>query len=175
MSECHGLVVPLDQRDVFQRISVTLEDQIGNCNWIIQSQGGPFDSRWIYESDENEQLLDRFYIDLPYYPGPVWRRGVFPLLAPQLLGGEWLTLIAFTCEEAAITSDRVRIMYPFDVCASIRSGHLDEWIDLVVLHVDGWWECYSKHSDWIEEIVNEFPMAVSRSCTQACTPLDPGR
>jgi hypothetical protein len=35
------------------------------CHWVIDDQAGPFDSRWIYGSPENEALLGRQSLDVP--------------------------------------------------------------------------------------------------------------
>ncbi len=59
----NGLVLKGYQR--LEAICRPLSADLTRCYWVIDDQAGPFDSRWIHDSPENEALLTCQFLDVP--------------------------------------------------------------------------------------------------------------
>src|SRR5689334_21769313 len=74
-----------------------LAPYLTRCHWIIDDQSGPFDSSWMYESPENEELLDRESLDVLECENTsttCWRPRTLPRLAAHLVVDEWTYFFA---------------------------------------------------------------------------------
>lgn len=141
--------------------------EVAPACWIVDVQSGPFDSRWVYASPDNENIVNRKWIDVPALADTsagCWRPHTFPRLAEHTIVDEWSYFYAFRCAEDQVVERATNI-------AQLNRGgfsadffdRLPFVADLFLMHVDGWWEYYSHHAEWRQKILAAFPGAFVRS------------
>src|SRR5690242_3832064 len=95
-----GLVLQGDHR--LEAVCRPLSADLTRCYWVIDDQAGPFDSRWIHGSPENEAWLGRQLLDVPACRDSsttCWRPRTLPKLAGQLVVDEWTYFFALDVQE----------------------------------------------------------------------------
>ena len=152
-----------------------LAAELARCYWVIDEQAGPFDSLWIYQAPEPEELLDRQFLEVPECRGTsttCWRPGTLPRLAAHLIVDEWTYLFAIDAPEEGVRDRAGRIARHIgDLSAEFFAG-LDGLADLFLLHVDGWWELYPTRPEWYRRLQGDLPGAIERSAKWAGQPPD---
>jgi hypothetical protein len=170
-----GLVLTGDDR--LEVICRPLSTSLTRCSWVIDDQTGPFDSRWIYESPENQALLARQFLDVPECRNSsttCWRPRTLPKLAGHLIVDEWTYFFAIDAPEEEARQRAGRIARRIGDLSREFFADLDGLADLFLFHADGWWEFYTARPHWHDRLRNSFPggsccPATSSPRTRSCS------
>ena len=150
-----------------------LSADFARCYWVIADQGCPFDSAWIYESPDNEALIDRQFLEVPECENTsttCWRPGTLPKLAGHVVVDEWTYFFAIDAPEPEACNRAGRIAKHIGDLSGEFFECLDELADLFMFHVDGWWEFYAVRSEWHERLRTGLPGCIERSWKRAGQP-----
>lgn len=144
-----GLVLPGDRS--LPEVLAPVADELPRCFWVADAQGGPLDSLWLFESDENDALVERLEWDVPAFRDTStrgYRPGTVPRLARQFLVDEWSYYWAIdAAEPEALRRATALARHVGDFTEGFLE-RLSEVADLFVCHADGWWECFTARPDW---------------------------
>lgn len=154
-------------------VCAPLADEWARSFCVVDVQSGPFDSLWLFDSPENEALTERLAWDVPALANTStngFRPGALPRLAGRLLVDEWSYYFAIDApEEDALRRATALARHIGDFSLSFLE-RLDEFADLLVCHVDGWWEFFSGRVEWHERLRAAWPDCRERPLAQASQP-----
>lgn len=122
-------------------VCVPLADELARCFCVVDAQSGPFDSRWLFESPENEALADRLSWPVPAFVNTSthgFRPGALPRLAGCLLVDEWSYYFAIETPEAEALRRATALAQHVNDLSVPFLRRLEDVADLLICHVDGW-------------------------------------
>jgi len=171
-----GLI--LDGYRSLPEVCTPLAAELARCFWVVDLQNGPFDSSWLYESDQNEALVERQWWEVPALANTSTsglRPGTIPRLANRLIVDECSYYFAIDApERQAILRATALAGHIGDFSMSFLRD-LDGLADLLICHVDGWWEFYCGRPDWYDRLRSAWPDINERALGEAGTPPSRGR
>jgi hypothetical protein len=162
-------------------VCAPLADELARCYWLLDLYSGPWDIMWLWESAENEALADRQEWAVPGSEGGMprgFRPGTLPRLADRFVFDEQQYYYAIDATDEADAARRAAALYRHQRDAGgLREPFLrgvDAAVDLMIAHVDGWWEFYCGRPDWVARLRAAWPAELEeRPIDRAWTP--PGR
>ncbi|HQR06004.1 MAG TPA: hypothetical protein PLN21_04230 [Gemmatales bacterium] len=170
MSLTNGLV--LNGYYSLKEICAPLSAEWAECFCVVDVQGGPIKSLWVFDSPENESLYEQLYWEIPACKNTSthgFRPGTFPRLAEHFNVDEWSYYYAIHASEHEALQ-RATALAPHGAFSMSFLEHLDEYADLFVCHGDGWWEFYTGHGDWFKKLKAWWPDWRERPVSQASKP-----
>jgi hypothetical protein len=163
----------LDGRRSLREVCAPLADELARCFWVIDLYSGPLKILWLYESLENEALADRQAWDVPAYRGGLtrgFRPGTLPRLADQFVFDEQSYYFAIDAPEDEALRRAAGLNGHIGVFGEPFLRDLDRAADLLIAHVDGWWEFYCGRADWVRRLRAAWPELEERPLGRAFTP-----
>jgi hypothetical protein len=166
-----GLV--LDGYRSLAEVCAPLAEELSRCYWLIDIQSGPFKAMWWMESEENEAEVERVSWPVPGTAGTSTRGlrpGSLPRLADRLVFDEQSYYFAIdAAEDEALSRAGVLERHMGD-CSESFLRELDRYGDLLIWHVDGWWEFYTGRPDWRRRLREAWPECYERPLGDAGDP-----
>jgi hypothetical protein len=161
-----GLI--LDGKRSFAEVCAPLADDLADCFWALDSDW-QIDHGWYYESDENEDLVRSLRWNLPALAGRFagFRSGIVPLLADRILVDEWSFFFAIKGPENRAAAQATRLAGYAGAYSETFLRDIECYADLLLCHIDGWWEFYSGRADWLERLLSAWPGCVERDVSRA--------
>ena len=153
-----GLVLPGNLS--LHEVCAPLADELSRCFWVVDIQSGPFDSLWLYQSPENEALVDRQSWPVPAFGHTSttgFRPGSLPLLADHLISDEYRYFFVIDAPgEVALPRATTLARHIGDLSENFLRD-LGGAADLFLCDADGWWEIYCGRPDWIARLRAAWP------------------
>ena len=148
-----------------------LADELARCFWVVDVQPSPFDSLWVFESPENEALLERQLWEVPAFAdsSPVGLRpGSLPQLADVMRQDEFSYYFAIDApEEQALRRATALKGHIGDFSEHFLREHVGTIADLFVCDADGWWEFYCAREKWTARLRGAWPELRRRALGRA--------
>jgi hypothetical protein len=166
-----GLILPGYRS--FREVVHPLAAGVAPCFWVIDDQQGPFDSRWLYASPENEALVEKKLFDAPACrntSSSCWRPHTFPRLAEHVYVDEWTYFFAMRCSDEEVPQRAEWVVRHIGKLTGDFFGHLSQVAELFLFHADGWWELYTSDVEWRQRFRDSFPESFERSWQRAGDP-----
>jgi hypothetical protein len=136
-------------------VCAPLAAALDRCFWVVDLYSGPFRADWVFASEENEALYERQYWEVPVFRDTGthgFRPGTIPQLAEYLVLDEWSYYFAIdAAEEVALRRASLLAGHIGDLSRGFLRG-MDEAADLLICHVDGWWEFFTGRPEWFERL-----------------------
>ena len=158
MSTDVGLVLP--GKHSLREVCAPLADELSRCFWVVDIQSGPFDSLWLFESPENEALVERQSWRVPAFGHSStagFRPGSLPLLADHLISDEYRYFFVIDApEELARPRAATLARHVGDFSENFLQD-LGGAADLFLCDADGWWEIYCRKPDWVARLRADWP------------------
>jgi hypothetical protein len=168
MPVTHGII--LDGYRSLPEVCAPLATEFERCFWVICVQSGPFDFGWLFESERNEALVERQLVDVPALDNSgtcVLRPGSIPRLANHLVVDEWSYFFAIDAPEPQVRFRAEILNRHMGDFSEPFLRRLDEFADLFICHIGGWWEFYCGRADWSRQLRFAWPDSVERALSQA--------
>jgi hypothetical protein len=168
VSVVHGLVLPGYR--ALRDICAPLADEWSRCFCVIDVQAGPIDSLWLYESPENEALVESLWWTVPAFANTSThglRPGALPALADHVLVDEWSYYFAIDATEPEALRRATALAGHIGDFSELFMRSLPDYADLFVCHVDGWWELYTGRADWYARLMAAWPECRARPLEHA--------
>jgi hypothetical protein len=145
-------------------VCVPLATELARCYWVVDVQMGALDADWMLD---NEAILDRHFWDVPalrHSSTRGFRPGLLPRFAPVVNVDEWSYYFAIDAEEATALEHATRLAKG-DWLSQDFLRQLDSVADLLMCHVDGWWEFYTGRREWHRRLLAAWSEAAERLLT----------
>src|SRR5688572_28462273 len=153
-----GLVLP--GKHSLREVCAPLADELSRCFWVVDIQSGPFDSLWLFDSPENEALVERQSWPVPAFgqgSTSVFRPGCLPLLADHLISDEYSYYFVIDApKEQALPRATTLERHIGDFSENFLQD-LGGAADLYLCDADGWWEIYCGRPDWVARLRAAWP------------------
>ena len=168
--EFPGIILAGEQK--LSAVMHPLAAELAPCYWLLDVQSGPFDSRWLDASPENQAMVERKWVNVPACDGSAscWRPHTFPQLADHVVIDEWTYFFAMNCREEDLARRAEWIVRRIGKMDAEFFGGLGGVADLFLFHADGWWEFYAPQAAWRVKLAAAFPTGVERSWREAGEP-----
>ena len=148
-----------------------LGDELSRCFWVVDIQPSPFDTLWVFDSPENEALLERRHWGIPAFAhsSPVGLRpGSLPELADVMRQDEFSHYLSIDApEEQALRRATALKGHIGDFSDHFLREHLATIADLFICHADGWWEFYCPRAEWAARFRDAWPEIRRRPLARA--------
>ena len=163
MTETTGPILSGDYN--LDNICRSLEQHLERCFWVEDNQMSPF-SRWCDETADSDEILLRHHVDVPECRSTsvnCWRPGTIPNFCAGTASDEWSYFYAIDADEIEVKKRAARVRdYVGDLSPKFFA-EFESLVDLFMMHVDGWWEIYSRHTVWLVLLKRELPNCFERS------------
>ena len=160
-----GLI--LNGRRSFAEVCAPLALELADCYWAVDHDW-QIDHEWYYESDDHQALVDSLRWDLPSLRGRFagFRPGLVPRLADRLIVDEWSFLYAIEGPDTRAEARATRLASYEGVYSTAFIRNIECYADLLLCHIDGWWEFYSARPDWLERLRSAWPGCQERKVSK---------
>ena len=141
--------------EVFQPVLTEFE----SLYWLVDFQSGPFDSRWVTESPDNERRSEAICVDFPLLENSstqLWNPGALPELSSLVQVDEWSYLIGIRADEASIRPTAAALFPIIDCRGHFSLELIHQRAEIFMVYVDEYWEVYSKHTEWLERLQHQW-------------------
>jgi hypothetical protein len=163
----------LDGYRSLREVCAPLADELAHCFWVIDLYSGPLKILWLYESEENETLADRQEWAVSAFRDSStrgFRPGTLPRLADQFVFDEQSYYYAIDAPEDEALRRAAALGGHIGDLSERFLRDLDRAADLLITHVDRWWEFYCGRADWARRLRAAWPELEERSLDRAFTP-----
>ena len=167
-----GIIIPRPAE--LRAVLEPLAGELADCYWLVETQSGPFRDYYV---PEKEAAYDALALDTEACRDTscsTWRPGTLPDHADQLVVDEWTYLFAMRCDESDVAARAAWLMPHIGRFGAGFFAGFESVVDLFVMHVDGWWEVYTRHSEWHRQLRRAFPESFERSVAEAGAPPHEG-
>ena len=154
-----------------------LGDELAPCYWVIDTQSFPISLQWLHDSPSNEAIVEQLRWHVPALantPTCGFRPGVLPRFADQVLVDEPSYYFAIAAsEDEALLAATLLADHIGDLSSPFLE-RLDDFADLFLCQVDGWWEFFTARADWHQLLrPTGGPIVASARCLRRALPHEP--
>ena len=141
---------------------------LADCYWALDCDW-QVDHNWYYGSDDREAVVQALRWNLPALGGRFagFRPGLVPLLAGRILVDEWSFFFAIEGPEHRAADRATRLAGHAGAYSEAFVRDIECFADLLLWHIDGWWEFYSGRPDWLERLRSAWPGCVECDVSRA--------
>jgi hypothetical protein len=150
-----------------------LAADLHRCFWVVDLYSGPFRSKWLFASTDNEALAEQQYWDILAFANTGahgFRPGTIPRLAEHLILDEWSYYFAIDAPEDVALRRASLLAWRIGDLSADFLRQLDAAADLFLCHVDGWWEFYTGRKDWLDRLHTAWTDCIVRPVERAGNP-----
>jgi hypothetical protein len=107
--------------------------------WIVDCQMAPIS--WDFPN--SERIFDELHVSVPAFANTstsLWRPGYLSAVGHMLFFDEWSYFLGFKSDEAGAIARATRLGSMSHTAAFYKTLECEG--ELLVIHVDGWWEFY---------------------------------
>ena len=165
-----GLVLQGDHS--LPEVCAPLAHEMERCFSVVDVGAGPFDSLWLFASPDHERIVEELSWDVPFLANTSthgFRPGSLPRLAPHLLVGEWSYYYLIDASEAEASRRARELATHIGDLSEEYLQRLAAEADMLICHVDGWWEIFTSRPEWRELLVAVLPGCRGRPLSEAGT------
>jgi len=165
----NGLVLNGDRS--LTDVCAPLANELQRCFWVVDAQAGLFRSGCC--SDEGLALSERYGWNIPAFANTSTnglRPGLIPDAAEKLIVDEWSYYYAIDSPEEVALERAAFLERNIGNLSKDNLKWLAAGADLLIVHVDGWWEFYTPRKAWFERLQSAWPECYSRSLALAGSP-----
>lgn len=157
-------------------VCAPLANELQRCFWVVNAQAGLFRSGCC--SEEGLALSERYGWNISAFADTSTnglRPGLIPDAAEKLIVDEWSYYYAIDSPEAVALQRTAFLNGNIGNLSKDYLKRLEAGTDLLIVHVDGWWEFYTPRKAWFERLQSAWPECCSRSLALAGSPPELAR